>query len=57
MAQAGVVQMASERGGSRASMINLKVSMKEEISNSNTVPKVATRITADILLRDITLKP
>ena len=26
--------------------------MKEEISNGDTVPKVSTRITADILLRD-----
>ena len=41
-------------GGSRTSRINLKASMKEEISNGNTVPKVSTRITADILSRDIT---
>ena len=56
----GLVMMCNRAilmGGSRASRINPKVSMKEEISNSDTVPKVSTRITADILLRDITLKP
>ena len=41
-------------GGSRISRINLKASLKEEISNGNTVLEVSARIKLDILARDIT---